>query len=161
MMGWRDGRRCVRVAAIVGLLGLWAVLLACAPASERVVEGGGEGQAAGGAGEELSVMAGEVVWERGAVKLPAGAVLTVTLADTSLADAPWVVITEQVIEDAAELPAAFRLSYDAAEIEARREYTLSARVEVEGRLIYINDTVHTVLTGGSPATSDVTVIAVR
>ena len=106
-------------------------------------------------------MTGNVVWENGRVELPDGAVVTVTLADTSIADAPWQVLDQQVIEDAAALPLAFRLEYDPAAIDERFEYTLSASIEVGDRLIYINDTVHTVLTDGSPAESDVTVVAVQ
>ena len=109
----------------------------------------------------LTAMTGNVVWENGRVKLPDGAVVTVTLADTSIADAPWQVLDQQVIEDADALPLAFRLEYDPAAIDERFEYTLSASIEVGDRLIYINDTVHTVLTGGSPAESDVTVVAVQ
>lgn len=108
----------------------------------------------------LTAMTGNIVWEGGSVELPDGAVVTVTLADTSLADAPWTVIAQQVIEDAGALPLAFRLEYDPAAIDERFEYTLSASIEVGERLIYINDTVHTVLTGGSPAENDVTVVAV-
>ena len=109
----------------------------------------------------LTAMTGNVVWEDGRVELPDGAVVTVTLADTSIADAPWQVLDQQVIEDADALPLAFRLEYDPAAIDERFEYTLSASIEVGDRLIYINDTVHTVLTGGSPAESDVTVVAVQ
>lgn len=112
-------------------------------------------------GGPLTAMTGNVVWENGRVELPDGAVVTVTLADTSIADAPWQVIDQQVIEDADALPLAFRLEYDPAAIDERFEYTLSASIEVGDRLIYINDTVHTVLTGGSPAESDVTVVAVQ
>lgn len=109
----------------------------------------------------LTAITGNVVWEDGRVELPDGAVVTVTLADTSIADAPWQVLNQQVIEDADALPLAFRLEYDPAAIDERFEYTLSASIEVGDRLIYINDTVHTVLTGGSPAESDVTVVAVQ
>lgn len=111
--------------------------------------------------DSLTAMTGNVVWENGRVELPDGAVVTVTLADTSIADAPWQVIDQQVIEDADALPLAFRLEYDPAAIDERFEYTLSASIKVGDQLIYINDTVHTVLTGGSPAESDVTVVAVQ
>ena len=87
--------------------------------------------------------------------------LTVTLADTSIADASWTVISQQIIEDAPRLPAAFRLQYDPTEIDERSEYSLSASVDLGDRLLYTNDTVHTVLTRGSPAQSDIEVIAVR
>ena len=147
---------------IIPRLAVLALLtLACGPAAEPAQEASGGGQAAEGASSTLAVMTGGVIWEGGPVELPEGAMLTVTLADTSIADAPWVVLSQQVLDDVTALPAAFRLEYDPAQIDERMEYTLSASVEVGGRLIYVNDTVHTVLTSGSPAQSDVTVIAVR
>lgn len=112
-------------------------------------------------GGAAAVMIGRVVWQGGDVHLPDGAVLTVTLADTSIADASWTVISQQIIEDAPRLPAAFRLEYDPTEIDERSEYSLSASVDLGDRLLYTNDTVHTVLTRGSPAQSDIEVIAVR
>lgn len=147
---------------IIPRLAVLALLtLACGSAAEPATEAPGAEQASQGSGSALTVMTGEVIWEGGAVELPEGAMLTVTLADTSIADAPWVVLSQQVLKDVAKLPTAFRLEYDPAQIDERMEYTLSASVEVGGRLIYVNDTVHTVLTGGSPAQSDVAVIAVR
>ena len=146
-----------RLAALMVAL----LTLACGSAAEPATEAPGAEQASQGAGSALAVMTGEVVWEGGGVELPEGAVLTVTLADTSIADAPWVVLSQQVLDDVTALPATFRLEYDPEQIDERMEYSLSASVELNGRLIYVNDTVHTVLTGSSPMQSDVTVIAVR
>ena len=151
----------MRWTVIPRLAVLALLTLACGPAAEPAQEAPGGGQAAEGASSALAVMTGEVVWEGGPVELPEGAVLTVTLADTSIADAPWIVLSQQVLNDVTALPAEFRLEYDPAEIDERMEYSLSASVELDGRLLYVNDTVHTVLTSGSPAQSDVTVIAVR
>ena len=151
----------MRWTVIPRLAVLALLTLACGSTAEPATQGPSAEQASQDANSALAVMTGEVVWEGGAVELPDGAVLTVTLADTSIADAPWVVLSQQVLNDVAELPAAFRLEYDPAQIDERMEYSLSASVELNGRLIYVNDTVHTVLTGGSPAQSDVTVIAVR
>ena len=138
--------------------------MACAPASVSPAEQTGSEQA--GQAEQpddsaAAVMPGRVVWQGGDVQLPDGAVLTVTLADTSIADAAWTVISQQVIEDATRLPAAFRLEYDPSEIDERSEYTLSASVDLDDQLLYTNDTVHSVLTRGAPAESDIEVIAVR
>ena len=141
--------------------------MACAPAgvspaeqtgSEQAGQAGQTEQQGGGA---AAVMTGRVLWQGGDVQLPDGAVLTVTLADTSIADAAWTVISQQVIEDATRLPAAFRLEYNPSEIDERSEYTLSASVDLGDQLLYTNDTVHTVLTRGAPAESDIEVIAVR
>ncbi len=109
-----------------------------------------------GSGDTVS---GEVRFHR-EVDLPDGATVTVTLLDTSLADASAVELGAVVIEDAESLPVAFSIEYDAAEVDSRAEITLQARVEVDGELLYINDTVHPVLTGGHPRSSDVQVISV-
>ncbi len=138
--------------------------MACAPASVSPAEQTGAeqaGQAEQPDGGATTVMTGRVVWQGGAAQLPDGAVLTVTLADTSIADAAWTVISQQVIEDATQLPAAFRLEYDPTKIDERSEYTLSASVDLGDQLLYTNDTAHTVLTRGAPAESDIEVIAVR
>ena len=135
--------------------------MACAPASVSPAEQTGSEQAEQPDGGAAAVMTGRVVWQGGDAQLPDGAVLTVTLADTSIADAAWTVISQQVIEDATRLPAAFRLEYDPTKIDERSEYTLSASVELGDQLLYTNDTVHPVLTQGAPAESDIEVIAVR
>lgn len=154
-------------AALPALLTL--LILSCAsdstsPAEQMPTEQTGAeqtGQVEQPAGGAAAVMTGRVIWQGGDVQLPDGAVLTVTLADTSIADASWTVISQQIIEDAPRLPAAFRLEYDPTEIDERSEYSLSASVDLGDRLLYTNDTVHTVLTRGSPAQSDIEVIAVR
>ncbi|MCY3569651.1 MAG: YbaY family lipoprotein [Chloroflexi bacterium] len=105
-------------------------------------------------------MSGEVRFHRD-VELPAGATVTVTLRDTSLADASAIELGRDVIVDAGRLPLRFRIEFDGSEIDSRNEYTLSARVEADGELLYINDTVHPVITGGNPRNSDVRVISVN
>ena len=104
---------------------------------------------------------GAVRFAGGEVELPEGAVVEVRLQDTSIADAPAVTLGEQVIPDARYLPVAFRIPYAPATIDERFEYTLQASVTLDGLLLYINDTVHLVLTGGAPEDLDVEVIRVR
>ena len=87
--------------------------------------------------------------------------MTVRLLDTSYADAPAMVIGEQIIRDARGLPLTFRVGYDPAAIRERNEYALQATVRHEGCLLYINDTVHPVLTRGAPLDRDVEVIRVE
>ena len=96
-------------------------------------------------------MSGEVFWIGGDVDLPKGAVLRVALSDVSFADSSAIVVAEQLIEDVDSLPQQFSFSFDSGQIEQRNDYSLSARVELDGQLLYINDTVHSVLTGGSPS----------
>ncbi len=104
-------------------------------------------------------VSGEVRFHRN-VELPPGATVTVTLQDTSLADASAIELGTDVINDAARLPVRFRIEYDGEKIDDRNEYSLSARVEANGELLYINDTVHPIITGGNPRNSDVRVISV-
>ena len=107
-----------------------------------------------------STIGGEVRFHRD-VDLPDGAIVTVKLLDTSVADASAIELGCDVIENADSLPVRFSIEYDPAEVEGRAEITLSARVEVGDQLLYINDTVHPVLTRGNPRNSDVRVISVN
>lgn len=104
---------------------------------------------------------GKVLWGDADVDLPEGAVITVKLLDISHADAPSVSLGEHVITDARSLPVKFRIPYDKDAIDDRNEYSLSARIELNGGLLYVNDTVHLVLTRGNPADRDVEVIQIR
>ena len=106
-----------------------------------------------------NTISGEVQFHRD-VELPEGATVTVKLLDTSLADASAIELGRDVIENAEQLPIRFSVQYDPADVEGRAEVTLSARVEVGDQLLYINDTVHPVLTRGAPRNSDVRVISV-
>ncbi len=106
-------------------------------------------------------MWGEVFWIGGDVDLPKGAVLRVALSDVSFADTAAIVVAEQVIEDVDSLPQRFSFSFDSGQIEQRNDYSLSARIELDGQLLYINDTVHSVLTRGSPGRSDIAVVSVN
>ena len=112
--------------------------------------------------EEAAAPLTSAVYLRGGeVRLPAGAVVTVKLVDVSLADASAVTLAEHVIEGAAMLPAEFRIAYDPGRIDERADYALEATVRHRGRLLYINDTVHPVLTHGNPASRDIEVVPVR
>ena len=95
------------------------------------------------------------------VELPEGTVVTVRLLDVSYADAPSMTLGEHVIEDAGSLPVTFRVSYDKSAIDDRNDYSLSARIELDGRLLYINDTVHSVLTRNNPGDRDIEVIKIE
>lgn len=111
-----------------------------------------------GSSGSTGVISGEVRFAR-EVDLPEGAVVTVRLLDTSLADAPSVELGRDVIANAASLPVRFRIEYDPDQVSDRNEYSLSADVRRGDDLLYVNDTVHTVLTRGAPRNSDVTVVS--
>ncbi|MXY75911.1 MAG: hypothetical protein F4Y40_02360 [Acidimicrobiia bacterium] len=109
-------------------------------------------------GGSAGSISGEVLFAR-EVELPEGAVITVRLLDITLADAPSVELGLDVIENADRLPTRFRIEYDRDLIVSGNEYSLSADVRLGDDLLYVNDTVHLVLTGGAPANSDVVVVS--
>ena len=80
-------------------------------------------------------------------ELPAGAIVNVQLQDTSRADAPAVVLGEQVIQNPEQFPISFEIEYDPAKIDERNVYSMRVRIEVEGKLIFINTTAQHVITG--------------
>lgn len=83
------------------------------------------------------------------IMLPPTATVKVTLADTSLMDAPAKVIATQVLTGGAP-PYRFTLNYDPAQIIANHTYSVSARIEVDGKLRFITDTHTPVITRGAP-----------
>jgi len=106
-----------------------------------------------------NTVSGEVRFHRD-VDLPEGATVTVKLLDTSLADASAMELGRDVIANAERLPIRFSIEYDPNAVDDKAEITLSAQVELGNELLYINDTVHPVLTHGNPRNSDVRVISV-
>lgn len=66
--------------------------------------------------------------------LPPNAVLTVQLADVSLADAPAGIVAEQKVEPAGQVPIAFELTFDSAAIQPKMNYALQARITVDDKL---------------------------
>ncbi|GAK85046.1 lipoprotein-related protein [Vibrio ponticus] len=81
------------------------------------------------------------------IMLPENAVVTVRLQDISLADAPAKLVAEQVMEtQGKQVPFAFTLDYDANTIQPGHTYAVSARIEVNGKLRFITDTVYPVIT---------------
>ncbi|AZO69149.1 MULTISPECIES: YbaY family lipoprotein [unclassified Mesorhizobium] len=97
---------------------------------------------------ELSVAAektlkGEVMY-RERIALPPNAVLSVQLADVSLADAPATVIGEHKVAPAGQVPIKFEISFDPQVIRPGMTYALQARITVDDRLLFISDTRHQV-----------------
>ena len=83
--------------------------------------------------------------------LPDDAVVQVQLQDTSLADAPAMVIGEQIVTNPGQVPVPFEVCYDPDQIQANHTYTMSVRItDGAGKLLFINDTAIPVITRGSP-----------
>jgi len=97
------------------------------------------------------VLKGSVTY-RERMALPEGATVKVQLLDVSLADAPSVTIAEQVITPKHEVPIPYELHYDDTVIVPNNSYAVSARIELEGQLLYISTTRYAVLTGGADET---------
>ncbi|MCA0059670.1 YbaY family lipoprotein [Mesorhizobium sp. B261B1A] len=97
---------------------------------------------------ELSVAAekalkGEVTY-RERIALPPNAVLSVQLADVSLADAPAKIVGEQKLTPAGQVPISFAVKFDPSRIQRRMTYALQARITVGDRLLFISDERHQV-----------------
>ncbi len=107
-----------------------------------------------------AALTGSVIYSDDAA-LPAGATLTVDLRDISLADAPSVLIAQQIIPSPGPSPVSFRIDYRRAAIDPRRDYSLSARIaSSDGKLLFTNDTVYPVLTYGYPNQANLELIAI-
>lgn len=83
------------------------------------------------------------------VALPPDAVLTVTLSDASLADAPSRVLAQKAVRtEGQQPPYNFVLPYNQADIKPNARILLSSAITVNGQLMFITDTVQTVVNGG-------------
>jgi putative lipoprotein len=97
---------------------------------------------------ELSMAAekalkGEVTY-RERIALPPNAVLSVQLADVSLADAPAKIVGEQKLTPAGQVPISFMVTFDPSRIQQRMTYALQAKITVGDRLLFISDERHQV-----------------
>ena len=96
------------------------------------------------------------------IALPPTAILSVSLQDISLADAPAKVIDEQRGPVKGQVPLPFHLSYDPLKIEPNHRYSINARIEVDGKLLFITTENHAVrLDGSDPQPVRVRVDAAR
>ncbi|CAK1732869.1 putative lipoprotein [Vibrio crassostreae] len=96
--------------------------------------------------ENTQVISGTVSY-RERIALPENAVVTVTLEDISLADAPSTVIaTQEFTTDGKQVPFAFELSYDNNKIKANHRYNMRASIHVDGKLRFTTDTIKSVIT---------------
>jgi len=82
------------------------------------------------------------------IALPPSATLSVSLQDVSLADAPAVVLDEQKGPVKGQVPLPFHLTYDPAQVKPGHSYSVSARIELDGKLLFITTERHTVQLNG-------------
>lgn len=98
-----------------------------------------------------AMLSGTVVF-RERMALPPDALAEVTLVDVSRADAPAEVIARTVVKAGPGSPIPWRLDFDQARILPGRSYALQARISDGERLLFINETHHAVLAGGTDIT---------
>jgi putative lipoprotein len=100
-----------------------------------------------------AIISGTVAY-RERMALPPGSEAIVQLLDTSRADAPAIVVAEQRIAIAGQVPVSYQLDYDAVTINPRNSYTVSARIVNGSKLLFITDTATPAITRGSPGHVD-------
>jgi putative lipoprotein len=97
----------------------------------------------------MKTLTGEVLY-RERIKLEPGAELLVQLLDVSRMDVAADVLASTLLPANAGPPYAFSISYDARQIDERHTYAVSARIEANGQLIFINDTQHRAIFDDKP-----------
>jgi putative lipoprotein len=89
------------------------------------------------------------VYIRQRIALPPDAVLTVTLADASLADAPSKVLAQRAVRtEGKQSPFQFILPFNPADIKPDARILLSAAITMDGKLAFVTDTVKPVINQG-------------
>lgn len=86
---------------------------------------------------EMSILKTEVYY-RERIMLPPGTTLTVALEDVSKMDVAAVVLSEKTLTIHNAPPYLVDLEYDASAIDERFRYGLRARLEKDGKLLFIN-----------------------
>ncbi|MBM3855537.1 MAG: hypothetical protein FJ399_20680 [Verrucomicrobia bacterium] len=113
-------------------------------------------------GGSASAQVTGTVTYRERIALPPTAVVKIELVDVSRADAPAVVLGEQLIETAGkQVPFSFAITYDPAAIDERMSYAVQARIEVGDRLLLISDQRYAVITRDAPRHADLVLKAVN
>ncbi|TDB59917.1 YbaY family lipoprotein [Photorhabdus khanii] len=96
------------------------------------------------------------------IALPADAVLTVTLSDISLADAPSVTLSKKIERlGGKQSPFHFVLPYRPSEIKPHARIVVSASVSLHNRLMFVTDTAYEVINNGQTKDIEITLKAVK
>lgn len=95
---------------------------------------------------ETQTVTGSVGY-RERIALPDNAVVTITLADVSLADVASKVISEQQFTTAGKSsPFDYSLEFTTADIQANHRYSVRATIKIDGKLRFTTDTNYAVIT---------------
>ena len=107
---------------------------------------------------DSGVVSGTVAY-RERMAMPENALLTIQLQDVSVADSPAKVIAEQRFMFAGhQVPLPFEVHYDSAKIDPKHSYALSARITVDGQLMFLNTTTYRVITQSNPVNPDLLLV---
>ena len=113
-------------------------------------------------GREPNAAVSGTVTYRERIALTPEARLVVELRDVSLQDDAAPLIARQTIENPGQVPIAFRVQYNRADINSRNTYAIQAKIiESDGRLAFINDTAYDVITRGNPTKVDMLLVLVE
>ncbi|EOI6455717.1 YbaY family lipoprotein [Yersinia enterocolitica] len=95
------------------------------------------------------------------IALPPDAVVTVTLSDASLADAPTRVIAQKAIRtEGKQAPFTFTLPFNPAEIQPNARIIVSAAITHNGQLMFITDTIQEVINNGTGTQANLLLVPV-
>ncbi|MEX7570125.1 YbaY family lipoprotein [Enterobacter hormaechei] len=101
------------------------------------------------------------IWIKQKVALPPDAVLTVTLSDASLADAPSKVLAQRAVRtEGKQAPFSFVLPYNPSDVQPNARILLSAAVTINDKLVFITDTVQEAVNKGGTKI-DLTLVPVQ
>ncbi len=121
---------------------------------------GGTSQVVSGRSPDAAVSGTITYRER--IALSEDATVIVELRDVSLADAAAPLIASQTIRNPGQVPIEFRVLYNRDDIDSRNTYGITARIlGADGRLAFINDTAHDVITRGNPTRVDMVLVLVQ
>ncbi len=106
------------------------------------------------------VLHGEVLY-RERIALPPNAIVSVQLADVSLADAPAAILGEQKIDPAGQVPVKFEIRFDPSVVQPNMSYALQARIATGDTLWFVNDERYTIDPKNPGAPVEMKVVMVR
>ncbi|MBW7982057.1 YbaY family lipoprotein [Enterobacillus tribolii] len=91
--------------------------------------------------------------------LPPTAVVTVTLSDISLADAPAKIVAQKAFRtEGSQAPFYFTLPYEQELIQPQHRIILSAAISVDGKLLFVTDTVNEVINNNAGTQKDLLLV---
>ena len=94
---------------------------------------------------EASISGKALYFER--MALPSNAVFEATLEDISLMDEPSIIVGEMMISPAGQIPIAFEIKFNKDDIKKTNNYSVRARITVDGKIRFMTDTANFVFKG--------------